>query len=142
MRFGDDANFRVFRQNFLGAAVALDFAFDSQQASHLHNVAFRGAVLFGQVIDDELARKAADGGVVAMNISGVIRLQNVAFQADHRDVRLHRLPHDGSERGTLVRRDDQQVGLLANERFHLRDLFTVVLLRVGNHQLHAARLGK
>ncbi len=50
--------------------------------------------------------------------------------------------HDGGQGGALIRRDDQQVGLLANERLHLRDLFAVILLRVGDDQLHAAGFGE
>ena len=111
--------------------VAIDLALHAQQAAHRHHVALRRAVFALERIDDELAGQAPDGVVVAVHVGGVVRLQDVALQADHGDVRLHRLAHHGGERGALVRRHDQQIRLLPDERLHLRHLLAVVLLRVG-----------
>ena len=94
---------RIFRENFFGAAVALDLAFHAQQPAHLDHVAFRRAVFLGQIVDDELAGQAPDLHVVAVNIGGVVGLQDVALQADHGDVRLHRLAHHGGQRGPFIR---------------------------------------
>ena len=100
----------------------------------------RLAVLLRQVVHDELSRQAADGDVVAVHVGGVIRLQDVALQADDGDLRLHGLPHHGGQRRALVGRHDQQVRLLADEGFHLRHLLAVVLLRVADHQLDVGLL--
>ena len=94
------------------------------------------------MVHDELPRQAADGDVVAVHVRGVIRLQDVALQADHGDLRFHGLPHHGGQRRTLVGRHDQQVGFLADEGLHLRHLLAVILLRVADHQLDVGLLGE
>ena len=82
--------------------------------------------------------ETADRHIVAVDVAGVIGLQDVALQTDGRDLGLHRLAHDRGQGGALIGSDDQQVGLLANEGLHLRHLFAVVLLRVGDDQLDVA----
>ena len=89
---------------------------------------------FCKLVDDELAGEPADGHVVAVNVAGVVGLENVALQADHGNAGRHRFAHYGRQSGALIGRDDQQVGLLADEGLHLRHLFAVVLLRIGDRQ--------
>src|ERR1035438_8936461 len=83
-------------------------------------------------------RRSSDlyGGIVAAYVSGVVRLQDVALQADRGDLGFHGLAHHRGEGGALVGRHDQQIGLLADEGFHLSHLLAVVLLRIGDDQLH------
>ena len=129
-----------FAKTWLRALVAVDLALHAEQPAHRYYVALRRAVFFGQVVHDELARHAADRHVVAVYVGGEIGLQDVALQADHRDLCIHRLPHHRGQRGALVGRDNQQVRLLADEGLHLRHLLAVVLLRVADHQFHVRLL--
>src|SRR5271165_4165419 len=86
------------------------------------------------MIHDELAGHSPDGAIVASNVGGVIRLNDIALQADGTNTGRHGLAHDGGERSALVRRDNQQIGLLQDQRFDLRDLLAGVLLAVANAQ--------
>ena len=83
-----------------------------------------------------------DGHVVAVHVGGVVRLQDVALQANHGDLGIHGLPHHGRECSPLVGRHDQQVRLLPDESFHLRHLLAVVLLCVADDQLDVRILGQ
>src|SRR5271165_1741221 len=86
------------------------------------------------MIHDELAGHSPDGAIVASNVSGVIRLNDIALQADSTNTGRHGLAHDGGERSALVRRDNQQIGLLQDQCFDLRNLFAGILLAVANAQ--------
>ncbi len=132
----------IFVEDFFRASIAIDFAFDAEQAAHGDYVAGGLAVLLRQVVHDELSGEAADGDVVAVHVGGVVGLEDVALQADHGDLRLHSLSHDGGQRGALIGGDDQKVGLLAYEGLHLRDLFAVVLLRVADHEFDVGLRGE
>ena len=83
----------------------------------------------------------ADGAIVASNVGSVIRLGDIALQADGRNSRSHRFAHHCGERGTFVGSHDQQIGFLEDKGFDLRDLLTVVLLSVGDGQLDIGFLG-
>ena len=80
--------------------------------------------------------------VIHADIGGVVGLQDIALQADHRDAGLHRLAHHRGQRGAFVGRDDQDRRLLPDEGFDLGDLLAVVLLRIRDHQLGVRRSGE
>jgi len=63
-----------------------------------------------------------------------------AVDHDHRDARLEGALDDGRERFRLVGRDHQQIDALAEEVLDIGYLLRVVLLGVGEHDLHVRKV--
>ncbi len=82
-------------------------------------------------LHDELAGGLADLAVVGADEGRVRVALDRAVEHDHRDALLVDPAHDRRQRLRLVRRDDQEVDLLAQEVLDVGDLLGVVLLRVG-----------
>src|SRR5581483_6899270 len=118
----------ILLEDFVRAAVAVDLAFHPEQAPKLDDVALRLPVFCLEAVNDELARHPSDRTVVAGDVSRIILLADVALQADGRDSGCRRFAHHGCQWGSFVGRDDEQIGLLQDQCFDLRDLFAIVLL--------------
>ena len=89
-----------------------------------------------QLVGDEVGGGLADAVVVTADPGPVRRRAGeLAVDVDDRDARLHCLLRDRGERTTLMREDDQDVRLLADERLDLGDLGGRVVRTLRKHQL-------
>ncbi len=120
----------------MGAELAIGLSFDALQSGDFHNRTARFTVFFDQRIDHELTNHPADRAIIDTNPTRVVGFDDVALQADHRDVRRKRVLHDFRQRRTFIGRDDQELGLHPDGRLDFRDLPHAVLLGIHDDELH------
>src|SRR6266700_1329721 len=131
---------RIGLYDLVSTVITFHFSFDSEKSANFDYIASRASFLACQRVHNKLSSHFANSQVVGTDKRRVIGLRNIPLEANDCDSRCESTSHYFSKRGALVGRYDQQVRFLSNKRFDLRNLFAVVLLRVGDNQLYVALL--